>query len=44
MRGLYPTELVQRVALPFGEGCFSVMHYRPWLDETDGNDVLFISR
>lgn len=43
MRNLYPTETVQRVALPFGQGAFSVMSYRPWLDERDGDDVLFIS-
>lgn len=43
IRNLYPTETVQRVALPFGQGAFSVMSYRPWLDESDGDDILFIS-
>ena len=43
VRQLVPTETVKTVRLPFGNGCFSVMSYKPWLDESDGSDVMFIS-
>lgn len=43
VRSLYPTEIVETVPLHFGNGAFSTMVYRPWLDQEDGNDVLFVS-
>jgi len=43
VRNLYPSEVVETVTLPFVRGAFSMMSYRPWLDEGDGDDLLFVS-
>jgi hypothetical protein len=43
IRGLYPSEVVETVPLQFATGAFSTMVYRPWLDASDGADVMFVS-
>jgi acetoin utilization deacetylase AcuC-like enzyme len=43
LRNLYPSEVVNTLRLPFGNAAFSMMSYKPWLDETDGGEVLFVS-
>ncbi|RYG49311.1 hypothetical protein EON67_06790 [archaeon] len=43
IRAQYPTEVCDTVPLSFGMGAFSAMTYRPWLDEKDGEDTMFVS-
>ena len=43
VRNLVPTEEKGTVNLPFVQGELKTVHYRPWLDETDIDNVLFAS-
>lgn len=43
LRSLCPQEHVELVNMPYGRAAISTWSYRPWLDELDGSNVLFIS-
>lgn len=43
IRQLVPTIETAVIRTPFADGQFQMPRYRPWLDETDANDVFFAS-
>ena len=43
MQNTAPSAPQFRYALPIGSGTFSMNMYRPWLDETDPDEVMFAS-
>lgn len=43
LRNLAPHEVVETLTMPFARAAVSMMSYRPWLDEADGSNVMFIS-